>query len=69
MPVMDGLQTSMAIRKELHLDIPIVALTANIFKEDVENCISAGMNDHLGKPYKEEQLIQMINKWTMKNAV
>lgn len=69
MPVMDGLQASMAIRKELHLDIPIVALTANIFNEDVENCLNAGMNDHLGKPYKEEQLIQMINKWSMKAAV
>ena len=69
MPVMDGLQASMAIRKELHLDVPIVALTANTFKEDVENCINAGMNDHLGKPYKEDQLIQMINKWTMMKAV
>ena len=69
MPVMDGLQASMAIRKELHLDVPIVALTANTFKEDVENCINAGMNDHLGKPYKEEQLIQIINKWTVTKAV
>ena len=69
MPVMDGLQASMAIRKELHLDIPIVALTANTFSEDVENCINAGMNDHLGKPYKEEQLIQMIHKWSVKTAV
>ena len=69
MPVMDGLQASMAIRKELRLDVPIVALTANTFQEDVENCINAGMNDHLGKPYKEEQLIQMINKWSIKKAV
>jgi signal transduction histidine kinase/CheY-like chemotaxis protein len=68
MPIMDGLQASMAIRKELHLDIPIIALTANTFKEDVENCINAGMNDHLGKPYKEEQLIQMINKWRVKKT-
>jgi signal transduction histidine kinase/ActR/RegA family two-component response regulator len=69
MPVMDGLQASMAIRKELRLDIPIVALTANTFSEDVENCMNAGMNDHLGKPYKEEQLIQIVNKWGMKKAV
>ena len=69
MPVMDGLQASMAIRKELHLDVPIVALTANTFQEDVENCLNAGMNDHLSKPYKEEQLIQMINKWSIKKAV
>ena len=69
MPVMDGLQASMAIRKELRLDIPIIALTANTFQEDVDNCMNAGMNDHLGKPYKEEQLIQMINKWTVVKAV
>lgn len=69
MPVMDGLQASMAIRKELRLDVPIVALTANTFNEDVENCMNAGMNDHLGKPYKEEQLIQMIHKWGTKKAV
>jgi signal transduction histidine kinase/ActR/RegA family two-component response regulator len=69
MPVMDGIQASMAIRKELHLDVPIVALTANTFSEDVENCMNAGMNDHLGKPYKEEQLIQMVNKWGVKKAV
>lgn len=69
MPVMDGLQASMAIRKELRLDVPIVALTANTFQEDVENCFNAGMNDHLGKPYKEEQLVQMINKWSKKEIV
>jgi signal transduction histidine kinase/CheY-like chemotaxis protein len=69
MPVMDGLQASMAIRKELRLDVPIVALTANTFHEDVENCFNAGMNDHLGKPYKEEQLVHMINKWGKKNIV
>jgi signal transduction histidine kinase/ActR/RegA family two-component response regulator len=69
MPVMDGLQASMAIRKELRLDVPIVALTANTFSEDVENCMNAGMNDHLGKPYKEEQLIQMVHKWGVKKAV
>jgi CheY-like chemotaxis protein len=69
MPVMDGLQASMAIRKELRLDVPIVALTANTFHEDVENCFNAGMNDHLGKPYKEEQLVHMINKWGKKDIV
>jgi len=42
---MDGLQASMAIRKELRLDIPIIALTANTFQEDVDNCMNAGMND------------------------
>ncbi len=69
MPVMDGLQASMAIRKELRLDVPIIALTANTFQDDVDNCFNAGMNDHLGKPYKEEQLVQMINKWGKKEIV
>lgn len=70
MPVMDGLEASRKIRSELQTDIPIIGLTANVFQEDVENCLAAGMNDHLGKPYKEEQLVRVIHKWSIaKKAV
>lgn len=53
MPVMDGLTATREIRKLSHPDaatIPIIALTANAFEEDVNRCLDAGMNAHLAKP-------------------
>ena len=53
MPEMDGYQATRTIRAmdtERAKTIPIIAMTANVFKEDVEKCLDAGMNDHLGKP-------------------
>jgi signal transduction histidine kinase len=53
MPEMDGYEATRKIRA---LDfpsakqIPIIAMTANVFKEDIEKCLAAGMNDHIGKP-------------------
>ncbi|MDR0473662.1 MAG: response regulator [Treponema sp.] len=53
MPGIDGYETTKLIRAFTHpkaMTIPIVAMTANVFREDVERCHAAGMNDHLGKP-------------------
>jgi len=53
MPNIDGLQATQLIRESglpTAKTIPIVAMTANVFKEDIENCNKAGMNDHIGKP-------------------
>jgi signal transduction histidine kinase/DNA-binding response OmpR family regulator len=66
MPVMDGLEASQLIRK-LDLprakEIPIIAMTANVFKEDVDRCIAAGMNSHLGKPLNKNEAIELLKKY------
>ncbi len=63
MPVMDGLNATRRIRA-LPMDkckaIPIVAMTANVFKEDVENCLAAGMDDHIGKPLNLNDLVKKL---------
>jgi len=66
MPEMDGYDATRAIRA---LDIPsaksipIVAMTANVFREDVEKCINAGMNDHLGKPIDFAEVVSKLREY------
>jgi len=68
MPEMDGYETTRAIRA-LELaqakDIPIIAMTADVFKEDIERCISAGMNDHIGKPVSQDDLRGKIKQYLL----
>jgi PAS domain S-box-containing protein len=63
MPVMDGIKATGIIRTSLKNDIPIIALTAYVTKEDSEKCFAAGMNDFLNKPVDAEQLKQKIMLW------
>jgi PAS domain S-box-containing protein len=63
MPVMDGLEATQIIRHDIRSNIPIIALTANAVKGEMEKCIQAGMNDYLSKPFEEEDLIRLIAKW------
>ncbi|MDR1688616.1 MAG: transporter substrate-binding domain-containing protein [Clostridiales bacterium] len=66
MPEMDGLQATRAIRainSPNAADIPIIAMTANVFKEDVDKCLQAGMNDHIGKPLNVEELFEKLGKY------
>ena len=68
MPVMDGLTAARSIRALDRPDagrIPIIAMTANAFKEDEEKCLKAGMNAHLAKPLDIEKLKQTI--WEQMN--
>ena len=63
MPVMDGLEATKALRKK-GIDTPIIALTANAFESDRDECIEAGMNDYLSKPLKRALVIESISKWS-----
>ena len=65
MPEMDGLAATRAIRASSHADasaIPIIALTANAFDEDVQQSLQAGMNAHLSKPVEPEILFETLEK-------
>jgi signal transduction histidine kinase/ActR/RegA family two-component response regulator len=67
MPEMDGYEAARLIRaKEAELGapgIPIIAMTANVFKEDVERCLAAGMNGHLGKPLDFDEVMGALGKY------
>ena len=65
MPVMNGLEATSAIRaldREDARTIPIIALTANAFDEDIKHSLQAGMNAHLCKPVESEQLFQVMGE-------
>lgn len=63
MPVKDGLDTTRHIRSHISADIPIIAMTANAMKTQEEQCIAAGMNDFISKPFNEQGLLHMVGKW------
>ena len=66
MPVMDGLTAAKKIRgldRPDAKEIPIFAMTANAFREDMEESIKAGMNEHLTKPLDESELLRAIRKY------
>ncbi|MEG1497455.1 MAG: PAS domain-containing protein [Clostridiales bacterium] len=66
MPVMNGYEATDAIRKSQHPQgktIPIIAMTANAFAEDVQKSIAAGMNEHLAKPIEPQQLYSTLAKY------
>jgi CheY-like chemotaxis protein len=68
MPRLDGWETAKIIRKELKLDIQIVALTANDAANDESTFYQAGMNNYISKPYKKDTLLELIHKSAGKMA-
>ena len=64
MPVMDGFEAAQHIREQQALDkLPVIAMTANVMEGDREKCISAGMNDYIGKPVVEADLKKTLARW------
>ncbi len=66
MPEMDGYEATRRIRALPASNasaIPVVAMTANVFREDIERCLEAGMNDHIGKPLSLEGVLETLNKY------
>jgi CheY-like chemotaxis protein/anti-sigma regulatory factor (Ser/Thr protein kinase) len=70
MPVLDGYQASRAIRAQEHNGkrIPIIALTANASKEDQQNCIQAGMDDVITKPFQKQDLHRVLRRYLPRPA-
>jgi CheY-like chemotaxis protein len=69
MPEMNGFEATEHIRKKMHLDIPIVALTADVTTVDLEKCRAVGMNDYIAKPVNEKLLYNKIVNLVKKTAI
>ncbi len=67
MPEMDGIAATKIIRDEMKITTPIIALTANAFKSEIQKCKKAGMNDYVTKPFDETNLVETIAKHTFKD--
>lgn len=62
MPVMDGFSATRVIRDELHLALPILAMTAGVFESEREQCVAAGMDGFIGKPIEVKQMLGTIRQ-------
>ena len=64
MPVMNGFEATRAIRAlegEYYKDLPIIAMSANAYDEDVKECLAVGMNAHIAKPFNPEDLLVQLH--------
>lgn len=70
MPIMNGYEATKLIRKSQRKDIqniPVVAMSADAFAEDVEACLKAGMNGHISKPIDFKEVMKVIEKYCSTN--
>ena len=67
MPEMDGLEATRRIRAMDDIPesrtVPIIAMTANVFREDIDKCIEAGMNAHIGKPIDMDEVVAILERY------
>ena len=73
MPEMDGFAATAAIRAleaedSARRHLPIVALTANAMEGDRERCLSAGFDDYLAKPFRQQDLLATVQRWSAQPA-
>ena len=65
MPEMDGFTATRLVRAQPHLQkLPIIAMTAHVMADEVQRCLEAGMNDHVGKPIDPEAFFATLARWT-----
>ncbi|MCL2840285.1 MAG: ATP-binding protein [Defluviitaleaceae bacterium] len=67
MPIMDGYEATRVIRLlecPQASTVPIIAMTANVFREDIDRCLAAGCNYHIGKPIDPEMLFRALSKFS-----
>ena len=73
MPVMDGIETTLRIRSgeagEAFRDIPIIGVTANAMKNQIRECVEAGMNEVLAKPFSVEVLVDLVRRYLDRRCV
>lgn len=62
MPKMDGLEATRLIREKGYTG-PIIATTANVFEEDRDACLAAGMNDFIAKPIRMDEFKELLDRW------
>ena len=65
MPVMNGFEATRSIRAlegEYYRTLPVIAMSANAYDEDVKDCLAAGMNAHIAKPFNPEDLLKLLSK-------
>ena len=65
MPELDGFQATREIREDARFaDLPVIAMTAHALNEERDNCLEAGMNDHVAKPINPDVLFETLTRWT-----
>ncbi|MBQ6912724.1 MAG: response regulator, partial [Acidaminococcaceae bacterium] len=66
MPVMNGFEATKAIRAlggAYATELPIIAMSANAYDEDVRDCLAAGMNGHIAKPFNPDELLRILRRY------